>query len=444
MSDKTAVSFISLGCAKNQINTEIMIAAVKNAGYDITGEPEKSKVCVINTCGFIEDAKKEALETFFEAAALKREKKIEKIIVCGCLAQRYEREIADELYEADGFVGVGSFQRIAEAVEKVLSGQRVMFFDDISNLQLEGERFVISPPFSTYLKIADGCSNRCSYCAIPLIRGPFRSRPMENILSEAKALAQSGTKELIVIAQDTSNYGIDIYGRRALPELLNELCKIDGIEWIRIMYLYPDKITDELIDVIKTQAKIVKYIEMPIQHASKNVLSAMNRPGDSDSLLSLVQTLRERIPGVILRTTVMVGFPGETDEDFEELCVFLKRARFDRLGVFAFSSETGTPAAEMQNEVQDDVKTARAETVELLQSQIVLEKSDALVGQTFEVICEGFDRFAECYFGRSYMEAPDIDGKIFFSSENIVCSGDIVRVRITECMDFELIGEIVQ
>ena len=285
MSDKTAVSFISLGCAKNQINTEIMIAAVKNAGYDITGEPEKSKVCVINTCGFIEDAKKEALETFFEAAALKREKKIEKIIVCGCLAQRYEREIADELYEADGFVGVGSFQRIAEAVEKVLSGQRVMFFDDISNLQLEGERFVISPPFSTYLKIADGCSNRCSYCAIPLIRGPFRSRPMENILSEAKALAQSGTKELIVIAQDTSNYGIDIYGRRALPELLNELCKIDGIEWIRIMYLYPDKITDELIDVIKTQAKIVKYIEMPIQHASKNVLSAMNRPGDSDSLL---------------------------------------------------------------------------------------------------------------------------------------------------------------
>lgn len=444
MSDKTAVSFISLGCAKNQINTEIMIAAVKNAGYDITGEPEKSKVCVINTCGFIEDAKKEALETFFEAAALKREKKIEKIIVCGCLAQRYEREIADELYEADGFVGVGSFQRIAEAVEKVLSGQRVMFFDDISNLQLEGERFVISPPFSTYLKIADGCSNRCSYCAIPLIRGPFRSRPMENILSEAKALAQSGTKELIVIAQDTSNYGIDIYGRRALPELLNELCKIDGIEWIRIMYLYPDKITDELIDVIKTQAKIVKYIEMPIQHTSKNVLSAMNRPGDSDSLLSLVQTLRERIPGVILRTTVMVGFPGETDEDFEELCVFLKRARFDRLGVFAFSSETGTPAAEMQNEVQDDVKTARAETVELLQSQIVLEKSDALVGQTFEVICEGFDRFAECYFGRSYMEAPDIDGKIFFSSENIVCSGDIVRVRITECMDFELIGEIVQ
>ena len=444
MSDKTAVSFISLGCAKNQINTEIMIAAVKNAGYDITGEPEKSKVCVINTCGFIEDAKKEALETFFEAAALKREKKIEKIIVCGCLAQRYEREIADELYEADGFVGVGSFQRIAEAVEKVLSGQRVMFFDDISNLQLEGERFVISPPFSTYLKIADGCSNRCSYCAIPLIRGSFRSRPMENILSEAKALAQSGTKELIVIAQDTSNYGIDIYGRRALPELLNELCKIDGIEWIRIMYLYPDKITDELIDVIKTQAKIVKYIEMPIQHASKNVLSAMNRPGDSDSLLSLVQTLRERIPGVILRTTVMVGFPGETDEDFEELCVFLKRARFDRLGVFAFSSETGTPAAEMQNEVQDDVKTARAETVELLQSQIVLEKSDALVGQTFEVICEGFDRFAECYFGRSYMEAPDIDGKIFFSSENIVCSGDIVRVRITECMDFELIGEIVQ
>ena len=444
MNDKTAVSFISLGCAKNQINTEIMIAAVKNAGFDITGEPEKSKVCVINTCGFIEDAKKEALEIFFEVAALKKEKKIDKIIVCGCLAQRYEQEIADELFEADGFVGVGSFQRIVEAVEKVLSDERVMFFDDLSNIQLEGERFVISPPFSTYLKIADGCSNRCSYCAIPLIRGPFHSRPMENILAEAKTLAQNGTKELIVIAQDTSNYGKDIYGKRVLPQLLNELCGIDGIEWIRIMYLYPDKITDELIDVIKSQDKIVKYIEMPIQHASKDVLSAMNRPGDSELLLSLVQKLRREIPGVILRTTVMVGFPGETDADFEKLCVFLKSARFDRLGVFAFSSETGTPAADMEHEVPDDVKKERAEAVELLQSQIVFEKSEALVGRTLEVICEGFDRFAECYFGRSYMEAPDIDGKIFFSSENIICSGDIVRVCITECMDFELIGEIVK
>ena len=293
MSDKTAVSFISLGCAKNQINTEIMIAAVKAAGYDITGEPEKSKVCVINTCGFIEDAKKEALETFFEVAALKKEKKLEKIIVCGCLAQRYEKEIADELYEADGFLGVGSFGRIAEAVERVLGGERVMFFDNLSNLPLEGDRFVITPPFSTYLKIADGCSNRCSYCAIPIIRGDFRSRPMENIIEEAKTLAVNGARELIVIAQDTTNYGIDIYKKRALPELLKRLCEIPGIEWIRIMYLYPDKITDELIDVIKTEEKIVKYIEMPIQHCAKSVLSAMHRPGGSEELLSLVPITSE-------------------------------------------------------------------------------------------------------------------------------------------------------
>lgn len=444
MSDKTAVSFISLGCAKNQINTEIMIAAVKSAGYDITGEPEKSKVCVINTCGFIEDAKKEALETFFEVAALKKEKKLEKIIVCGCLAQRYEKEIADELYEADGFLGVGSFGRIVEAVERVLGGERVMFFDDLSNLPLEGDRFVITPPFSTYLKIADGCSNRCSYCAIPLIRGDFRSRPMENILEEAKTLAADGARELIVIAQDTTNYGIDIYKKRALPELLKRLCEIPGIEWIRIMYLYPDKITDELIDVIKTQEKIVKYIEMPIQHSAKNVLSAMHRPGGSEELLSLVEKLRREIPDVILRTTVMVGFPGETESDFEELCRFLKSARFDKLGVFEFSAEEGTPAADMENEVPDDIKSSRAEAVELLQSEIALEKQSALVGKTFTVLCEGYDRYAECYFGRSYMEAPDIDGKIFFSSDSVICSGDMVKVRITECMDFELIGELIK
>ena len=444
MSDNTAVSFITLGCAKNQINTEMMIAAVKNAGYEITGEPEKSDVCVINTCGFVEDAKREALETFFEVAALKKEKKLEKIIVCGCLAQRYANEIADELYEADGFVGVGSFSRIAEAVEKTLAGERVMFFDDLTDLQLEGERYVITPPFSTYLKIADGCSNRCSYCAIPLIRGNFRSRTMENILNEAETLAKNGAKELIVIAQDTTNYGIDIYGRRVLPELLKKLCAVSGIEWIRIMYLYPDKITDELIDIIKNESKIIKYIEMPIQHASGAVLRAMNRPGDSALLLSLINKLRREIPDVVLRTTVMVGFPGETEEDFEELCVFLKKARFDKLGVFKFSPEAGTKAAEMGNEISDDVKDSRAEAVELLQSEITLEKQKELIGKTFDVLCEGFDRYAECYFGRSYMEAPDIDGKIFFNSDDVICSGDTVKVRITESMDFELIGEIVK
>ena len=441
MTDKLTVGFISLGCAKNQINTEHMIAAVKNAGYNVTGEPEKSDVTVINTCGFIEDAKKEALDTIFEVAALKKENKLQKIIVCGCLSERYSDNIADELYEVDGFVGVGSFQNIVEVIDRVMSGERVCDFGDLENIQLEGERYVISPEFSVYLKIADGCSNCCSYCAIPSIRGRFHSRPMENIIEEAKVLAKNGAKELIVIAQDTSNYGIDIYGKRRLPELLRELCKVEGIEWVRIMYLYPDKITDELIEVIKTEDKIVKYIEMPVQHAAGSMLARMNRPGDKASLLELVHKLRREIPNVILRTTLMVGFPGETDSEFEQLCEFVKEAEFDRLGVFTFSEEEGTPAFDMQDKIEEDVKDRRAETIELLQSEIVLKKQDALVDRTVEVLVEGFDRIAECWFGRSYMEAPDIDGKIFFTSNDAIDAGDIISVKITECMDFELIGE---
>lgn len=446
MSDKFTVGFVALGCAKNQINTEIMIAAVKAAGYEITGEVEKSDITVINTCGFIEDAKSEALEVIFETVQLKKEGKLSKIIVCGCLAERYKDEIANELFEVDGFVGTGSFGRIVEAIESVMDGNRVEMFDDKNLLQLEGDRFVITPFFSVYLKIADGCSNRCAYCAIPSIRGDFRSRPIENIITEAKKLCDDGAKELIVIAQDTSNYGIDIYGERKLPELLRRLCSECSADWIRIMYLYPDKITDELIEVIKTEPKIVKYIEMPIQHASKNVLTAMNRPGDNASLLATVKKLRKEIPNVILRTTVMVGFPGETDEDFEILCKFLKKAKFDRLGVFKFSAEIGTPAYDMDAQISDEVKDSRAETVELLQSEIVERKQAALEGEMLTVLCEGYDRYAECYFGRSYMEAPDIDGKIFFTApkERIVTSGETVNVRITEVMDFEMIGELAE
>lgn len=443
MNEKITVGFISLGCAKNQINTEHMIAAVKNAGYAITGEPEKSDITVINTCGFIEDAKKEALDTFFEVAALKKEKKLSKIIVCGCLAQRYQNEIADELFEADGFVGVGSFERIVEAIQRVMSGERVCLFDSLENIQLEGERYVISSQYSVYIKIADGCSNCCSYCAIPSIRGRFHSRPIENIIEEAKVLAAHGAKELTVIAQDTSNYGIDIYGERMLPELIRELCKVDGVLWIRIMYLYPDKITDELINVIKTQPKVVKYIEMPVQHAAGSMLKRMNRPGDESSLIELVQKLRREIPGVVLRTTLMVGFPGETQAEFETLCDFVKKAEFDKLGVFAFSEEEGTPAYDMPDKISEDVKISRAETIELIQSETVMKKQQQLVGKTFDVLVEGFDRIAECWFGRSYMEAPDIDGKIFFTAKEDVDAGDIVPVKITECMDFELIGETV-
>ena len=444
MNNQKTVGFISLGCAKNQINTELMIATVKNAGYKVTGEIENTDVTVINTCGFIEDAKREALDTIFEVAALKSENKIQKIIVCGCLAQRYSDNIDTELFEVDGFVGVGSFDRIAEAVERVLSGERVCFFDDLSNIQLEGERVLTTPPYSAYLKIADGCSNRCSYCAIPDIRGAFKSRPMENIIAEAESLVRDGAKELIVIAQDTSNYGIDLYGERKLPELLRALCKIEGVYWIRVMYLYPDKITDELIEVIKTEDKIVKYIEMPIQHASGNVLKRMNRPGDDKSLEALIAKLRENIEGVQLRTTVMVGFPGETEEDFELLCNFLKRVKFDKLGVFTYSPEEETPAFDMDGQISEDVKESRAEAVEILQSEIALEYFGGRVGKTAPVIVEGFDRYAECFFGRSAAEAPDIDGKIFFTAEGSLREGEIINVKITECMEFELIGEAVK
>ena len=441
MSDKKTIGFVALGCAKNQINTELMINAVAKAGYTVTGEIEMSDVTVINTCGFIEDAKKEALDVIFEAAALKSEGKIKKIIVCGCLPQRYPDDIDKELYEVDGFLGVGSFQNIVTAIERVLAGERVIDFGDLKDIQLEGERTLINPYYSAYLKVADGCSNRCAYCAIPLIRGDFKSRPMENIIKEAKGLVDNGARELIVIAQDTTNYGIDIYGKRRLPELLKELCKIEGLDWLRVMYLYPDKITDELIEVIKTEDKIVKYIEMPVQHASGSVLKRMNRPGDKESLVALVKKLRKEIPGVILRTTLMVGFPGETEEEFSELCDFVKKAQFDKLGVFQYSPEEDTPARDFEKQIEDSVKEARAENIELIQSVIVEKKQQLLVGRELPVLCEGYDRYGECYFGRSYMEAPDIDGKIFFTSDTPVNSGDMVDVRITECMDFELIGE---
>ena len=441
MIDKKTVAFVALGCAKNQINTELMINAVAKAGYTVTGEIELSDVTVINTCGFIDDAKKEALDVIFEAVNLKKEDKIQKIIVCGCLSQRYSDNIAEELYEVDGFLGVGSFSRIVEAVEKVLAGEKVSYFDDLSNIQLEGERTLITPYYSAYLKISDGCNNRCSYCAIPLIRGGNRSRPMENIIAEANRLADNGARELIVIAQDTTNYCIDLYGQRRLPELLRELCKIEKLEWLRIMYLYPDKITDELVEVIKTEDKILKYIEMPVQHASGSVLSRMNRPGDKQSLIATVKKLRDNIDGVILRTTVMVGFPGETEKEFSELCDFVKEARFDKLGVFTFSPEVDTPAYDMEDQIEEDVKASRAENIELIQSAIVEKKLEELIGREFTVLCEGYDRYGECYFGRSYMEAPDIDGKIFFTSDEAVQAGQTVTVRLTECMDFELIGE---
>ena len=342
-----------MGCEKNTVNTEKMIATTLGAGYNLVTDLDKTQVAVINTCGFIESAKQEAIETIFEVVQLKNEGKIERIIVAGCLVQRYQAEIAEEIPEVDGFLGVGSFQRIGEAIDAVLRGERILWCDPTENLQLEGERVLTTPPETAYLKIADGCNNRCAYCCIPAIRGKYQSRTIENVLHEARSLAAQGCKELILIAQDTTNYGVDLYGEKKLPALLREIVKIEGLEWVRLLYLYPDKITDELVEIMATEPKLLPYIEMPIQHGVGSVLKRMNRPGDTESLLRTLKTLRDKIPNVVLRTTLIVGFPGETEEEFEALCRFVREAKFDKLGVFCYSREEGTPAYEMEDQIPD-------------------------------------------------------------------------------------------
>ncbi|PWM38867.1 MAG: 30S ribosomal protein S12 methylthiotransferase RimO [Clostridiales bacterium] len=436
------VGFIGLGCEKNTVNTEMMIAACRNRGYQIVHELEKTQVVVINTCGFIESAKQEALETIFEVAQLKSEGKIEKIIVTGCLAERYQAEIAAEIPEADGFLGVGSFQRIGEAIDRVLAGERIEWFGPQSELQLEGDRVLTSPVYTSYLKIADGCSNRCAYCCIPAIRGAYKSRRMEAVLQEAEQLVAGGSRELILIAQDTTNYGMDLYGERRLPALIRAIAKIEGLHWLRLLYLYPEKISDELIALFASEPKLVPYIEMPVQHASGKILRAMRRPGDANSLLKLIEKLRARIPGVALRTTLIVGFPGETEEDFEELCRFVRAARFDKLGVFCYSREEGTPAYDLPDQIEQAVKERRRDVLETIQADIIEEKQAALTGRKLEVLAEGYDRFGECWYGRSYMEAPDIDGKIFFTGSGSIVPGQFVPVTIEDTLDFDLIGSI--
>lgn len=436
------VGFIGLGCEKNTVNTENMIAACRAKGYNIVGDLDESQVVVINTCGFIESAKKEALEAIFEVAQLKNEGKVQKIIATGCLVERYQAEIAAEIPEVDGFLGVGSFQRVVDAIDAVLAGERVEWYDAKENMQLEGERVLTSPPETAYLKIADGCNNRCAYCCIPAIRGPYRSRTIENIVAEAKSFIAGGCKELILIAQDTTNYGIDLYGERKLPVLIREILKLEGLCWLRLLYLYPDKISEELVELFATEEKLIPYIEMPIQHAVGSVLKRMNRPGNEETLLQTLNTLREKIPGVVLRTTLIVGFPGETEEEFEALCNFVRAAKFDKLGVFCYSREEGTPAYDMPDQIPEEVKERRRDVLETVQADVVEQKQQALIGQTLTVLVEGFDRFGACWYGRSYMEAPDIDGKIFFTGGSSVAPGDFVNVTIEETMDFDLIGRI--
>lgn len=434
---------VSLGCSKNQVDAERMLYKIEQKGYQLVGDAALADIAIINTCGFIESAKQEAIETILEFATLKKEGRIKKLIITGCLAERYKDEMLGEIPEADAVVGIGSNDDICDILDHVLAGEQVLRYDDKLSLGLTGGRVQTTLSFFSYLKIAEGCSNRCSYCAIPSIRGKFRSVPMDDLYAEAVELAVNGVRELVVIAQDSTRYGIDLYGKPMLPELLKKLCEIPQLKWIRVLYCYPERITDELLDVIANEEKIVKYIEMPIQHCDGEVLRRMNRSGNEEQLRTLVKKIRDKIPGVILRTTLITGFPGETQEQFDRLAEFVKDMEFDRLGCFPYSAEEGTLAAEMDGQLEEDVKQHRADIIMEQQMMIMNSKNRKLHDQVIEVVVEGFDRYGECYFGRSASDAPDIDGKIFFTSPNRrLVPGVFVNVRITEIMDYDLIGVV--
>ncbi|TCL43830.1 30S ribosomal protein S12 methylthiotransferase RimO [Harryflintia acetispora] len=438
------VGMVSLGCSKNQVDSEIMLSLLKKGGYELCADSGLCDVVIVNTCGFIEDAKKESIENILEFCTLKKEGRIKVIVVTGCLAERYREEVAKEIPEADVVLGIGKNSEIVEAIGRALNGERVVEFGDKYDLPLSGERIISNLPFFAYLKVADGCSNRCTYCAIPSIRGDFRSRGMEDILAEARWMAEGGVKEINVVAQDTSRYGEDLCGKPMLPELLRKLCKIDGIKWIRLLYLYPDRISDELIDVIAKEDKIVKYMDIPLQHCSGEVLRRMNRRGDRGTLTALLQKIRARIPGVVLRTTLICGFPGETKEQFEELCEFVDEIRFERLGCFAYSAEEGTPAASMEGQLDESEKLHRCEIVMEQQMGHAERFNERMIGKVLEVAVEGYDRYAESYFGRSYMDAPDIDTKTFFTSEHPLSIGDFVQVKVEDTIDYDLMGSLVE
>lgn len=436
-----SVGMISLGCEKNRVDAEMMMARLQKAGYELVDDASCADVAIVNTCGFIEAAKKESIGEILELGKQKAAGQIKAIVVTGCMAERYQQEIRKELPEADAVCGIGADADIVEVVDRTLRGEHPELFPEKTLLPLCGERVHSTPLYSSYIKIAEGCDNRCSYCAIPLIRGPYRSRPMESILEEAKALAESGTKELIVIAQDTTRYGRDLYKKWMLPELLHKLGTVDGVEWIRLLYCYPDFMTEELMDTIAQEPKIVKYVDLPLQHCSGPVLRAMRRFGDRETLTALIGKMRERIPGLVLRTTVIAGFPGETEEDFAELCDFIKEIRFERLGCFAYSQEEDTPAAEMENQIEEDEKRRRAGRVMETQMGIMQDWGEAQVGRVFDVLTEGFDEETQCWFGRSYADAPEIDGRVYFTAADAPVPGQFVRVRITACMDCDLMGE---
>ncbi len=438
------VGFVSLGCPKNLVNTETMLARLVSAGFEIVAEDVDADVIVVNTCAFIESAKKEAIDNILDVAWLKENHTLKGIVVAGCLPERYRDEVMKELPEVDAIIGVGSIDDICEAVTAAYEGRKFSSFGDKNTVPLGGERVITTPEYFAYLQIAEGCDNCCSYCAIPSIRGRFRSRPMSEIIDEARDLASLGVKELCVIAQDTTRYGEDLYGVYSLDSLVHELSQIDGIEWIRLLYCYPDRITDSLIDEIASNPKVVKYLDIPIQHISTPVLKRMNRRDSEESIREIISKLRNRIPGIYLRTTVMTGFPGETDEDFDKLLAFVKETRFERLGAFVYSREEGTPAYDLSDQVPEKLKRKRYELIMREQRKIHAAINKATVGKTLRVINEGYDQVAESYYGRSFADAPDIDGKIYYSSPRRLRDGEFVNVLVQDVIDYDLTGKVVE
>ena len=443
------VGFVSLGCPKNQLDTEVMLHEVANAGYEITPEETEADVVIINTCGFIESAKKEAIDNILDIAWLKKHRSLRAIVVTGCLAERYREQLLEEFPEIDAVLGVGSIHNIVEAIEAVTvkrkkgSKRKYSSFEDKNTVRLGGDRILTTPEYMAYLKIAEGCDNRCAYCAIPSIRGKFRSRPMDDIIKEAKQMDALGVRELCIVAQDTTRYGLDIYGEYKLSHLLHRITEETSIPWIRILYCYPDKITDELVAEMRDNPRILKYIDLPIQHISDRMLRAMNRHGDKQMILDVISKLRREIPDITIRTTFIVGFPGETEEDFIELCEFVKETKFDRAGVFTYSREEDTAAYDMPDQIDEQVKLDRMDLIMREQIEINEENNRRMVGKTITVLCEDYDPVSEVHFGRDAANAPEIDGKIYFRSSKRVDPGSFVNVKIREVVDYDLLGRAI-
>ena len=439
----TKVAFISLGCVKNLVDTEVMLNNLYEAGFEITFDVDEAEIVVVNTCGFIESAKQESIDNILDVAELKQYGKCKHIIATGCLVERYREEVMRELPELGALVGVGSLSNIADACRAVMNGEKYISFEDKNKSPLGGGRVLTTMPHTAYLKIAEGCDNLCTYCAIPLIRGKFRSRTVEDIVKEAVELEALGVKELNLIAQDTTRYGLDIYGEYSLARLVRAICDATEIPWIRLLYCYPDKITDELIAELRDNPRLVKYMDIPIQHISDSVLTRMNRHGGSALIKETVKKLRSEVPGIVLRTTAMVGFPGETDKDFEQLCEYIKETEFDRFGAFTYSAEEGTAAAMLDGEVDEQIKQDRYDILMQTQLTVSEELSKRKIGAEILVLCDGYDTVAEIHYGRSYADAPDVDGKVYFTSKKRRAAGEFVKVKITEALDYDVVGKAI-